>query len=179
MLASCVVLLSAVALLSAWWAFFPLFESYLDVYRARAEDLALLAPDYHWYHNAYREALSWIVILSVLAWYPVARLAAFRRERVNRGMLAGGAAVVLLGLALLDFPYRVLLQNQFVAVTWNGAYCYNIGERRDDLLLFCPDLQPPRNRIVSKQTTLTPTGVTESIFTRFSKQPGTHGPATH
>jgi hypothetical protein len=178
-LASCVLLLSTAALLLAWWAFSPLFEAYLYVLSARAEHLALLAPDYHWYHNAYRETLSWIVILSVLAWYPVARLAAVRRERVNRGMLAGGAAVVLLGLALLDLPYRVLLQNQFVAVMWNGGYCYVIGERRDDLLLFCPGLQPPRSRIVSKRTDLAPTGVTESIFTRFSKQPGTPGPGTH
>jgi hypothetical protein len=182
-LASCVLLLSTVALYSAWWGFSPLFEAYFQkVSRARAEDLALLAPDYSWYHNEYRKAFSWIVILSVLAWYPVARLAAFRREQLNRGMLAGGAAVVLLGLALLDFPYRMLLHNQFPAVTWNRDYCYITGERRDDLLLFCPGLQPPRNRIVNRRTTLTPTGVTESIFTRFSKLSnplGTPGPDTH
>jgi hypothetical protein len=179
-LASCVVLLSTVALLSAWWAFFPLFNAYLQiVWSARAENLALLAPDYGWYHNDYRKVFSWIVILSVLAWYPVARLAAFRRERVNRGMLAGGAAAVLIGLALLDFPYRILLHNKFDAVTSNGVYCYKIGDRGDEVLLFCPGLQPPRNRIVSKRTTLTSTGVTESIFTRFSKQIGTPGPGTH
>jgi hypothetical protein len=94
-------------------------------------------------------------------------------------MLAGGAAVLLIGLALLDFPYRVLYYNRFDAVTWNRVYCYNLGERRDDVLLFCPELRPPRNRIVSKRTDLTPTGVTESIFTRFSKQPGTPGPDAH
>ena len=179
-LASCVVLVSTVALYSAWWGFSPLFEAYFQrVSTARAEDLALLAPDYIRYHGDYRKAFIWIVFLSVLAWFPVARLAAFRREKLNRGMLAGGAAVVLLGLALLDFPYRLLRQNRFVAVTWNGVYCYNIGERWDDLLLFCPDLRPPRNRIVSKSTNLTPTGVTESIFTRFSKQPGTPRPDAH
>jgi hypothetical protein len=178
-LASCVVLLSTVALLSAWWEFSPLFEECLqNVSSAWAQDLALLAPDHSTYHGYYRYAFSWIVILSVLAWYPVIRLAAFRRERVNRGMLAGGAAVVLLGLALLDFPYRILWHNQFDAVLWNGVYCYDIGQRRDDLLLFCPELQP-RNRIINRQTPLTPTGVTESIFTRFAKQLGTPGPDTH
>jgi RIO-like serine/threonine protein kinase len=178
-LASCVVLLSTVALLSAWWVYFPLFAAYFQkVSSARAQDLALLAPDYRWYHANYRKAFSWIVILSVLAWYPVARVAAFRRERLSSGMLGGGAAVVLIGLALLDFPYRVLYYNRFDAVTWNGAYCYKIGERRDDLLLFCPELQPPRNRIVDRRTNLTPTGVTESIFTRFAKQLGTPAPGT-
>jgi serine/threonine protein kinase len=179
-LASCVVLLSTIALLSAWWAFYPLFDTYGQKISAmRVEDLALRAPDYHWYHVDYRKAFISIVILSVMAWYPVTRLAAIRGERLSRGMVAGGAAVVLLGLVLLDLPYRMLYHNQFDAVTWNGVYCYNIGERQDDLLLFCPDLQPPRNRIVSKQTNLTPTGVTESIFTRFSKQPGAPGPGTH
>jgi hypothetical protein len=179
-LASCALLLSAVALLSAWWAFFPLFDAYgRRISSMRAEDLALLAPDHRWYHNDYRQTFSSIVILSVLAWYPVVRLAAVRRERVNRGMLAGGAAVVLLGLALLDFPYRVLLHNQFAAVMWNGVYCYMIGDRGDDVLLFCPGFQPPRNRIVSTQADLMPTGVTESIFTRFSNQSGTPGPGAH
>jgi hypothetical protein len=179
-LGSCVVLVSTLALLSAWWAFFPLFDEILQkAWSARAEDLTLLAPDYRWYHNDYRIAFSWIVILSVLAWYPVVRLAAIRRERLNRGMVAGGVAVVLLGLALLDFPYRMLLHNKFDAVTSNGVYCYRIGERGDDVLLFCPGLPPPRTRIVNGQTDLTPTGVTESIFTRFSKQPRTSGPGTH
>jgi hypothetical protein len=172
-LASCVVLLTSVALLSAWWTFFPLFAAYFQkISSAHAEDLALLAPDYRWYHADYRKVFSWIVILSVLAWYAVARLAAFRHESVNRGMLAGGAAAVLLGLVLLDFPYRMGWHNQFDAVTWNGVYCYKTGDRPDDLLLFCPGLQP-RNRIVNKPANLTPTGVTESIFTRFSKPLGT------
>jgi hypothetical protein len=172
-LASCVLLLSTLAILAAWWVFSPLFDIYFQrVSSARAEDLALLAPNHGWYYGDYRKTFSWIVILSVLAWYAVARLAAFRHESVNRGMLAGGAAAVLLGLVLLDFPYRMGWHNQFDAVTWNGVYCYKTGDRPDDLLLFCPGLQP-RNRIVNKPANLTPTGVTESIFTRFSKPLGT------
>jgi hypothetical protein len=179
-LASWVLLLSMMALYSAYWEFSPLLEAcFQNVSSALAKDLALLAPDYASYHGYYRLAFSWIVILSVVAWYPVVRLAAFRREKLKRGMLAGGVAVVLLALAALDFPHRLFRHNQFVAVTWNGVYCYVIGDRRDDVLLFCPGLEPPRNRIVSKHTDLTPTGVTESIFTRFSKQFGTPGPDTH
>ena len=36
----------------------------------------------------------------------------------------------------------------FDAVQWRGSRCYVTGEREDDMLLFCPMLNP-RNRIVN------------------------------
>ena len=63
------------------------------------------------------------------------------------------------------------------AVTWNGADCYIIGERGDDLLLFCPRLQPPRNRVVKNNATgLERTGIKESIFTAFSSDGASRSP---
>jgi hypothetical protein len=44
-----------------------------------------------------------------------------------------------------------------------------MGERGDDVLLFCPRLNPPRNRIVSNGAKeLERLGVKESLFTQFS-----------
>jgi hypothetical protein len=88
----------------------------------------------------------------------------------NRGLLAGGAAIVLLAILLLDFPYRMLSRNnEFETVNWNGARCYILGERQDDVLLFCPRLDPPRNRIISRRTEkLERLGVKESVFSPLS-----------
>ena len=174
LLASCVLLLSTAAILSAWYIFFaPLVAALVqNISTAPAEALALLAPDYKWYHLNYRKTFTWILIVSGLAWYLVLRFAASKGEPPNRGLLAGGAIVLLLGLAMLDFPFRTLYHNRFAAATWSGFDCYVLGERRDDLLLFCPELKPPRNRIVPRQTDLIRSGVLESIFTRFSRQSG-------
>jgi hypothetical protein len=44
--------------------------------------------------------------------------------------------------------------------------CYAIGEDRTRYLLYCPVLQPPRNKIVDKtDPALRLTGEIESIFT--------------
>jgi hypothetical protein len=89
---------------------------------------------------------------------------------VPSGALAGGAAVVVLSFASLDVPYRLFLHNEFEAARWNGASCYILGERTDDLLLFCPDLPVPRNRVVQKRTsTIEREGRRESLFTAFSR----------
>ncbi|MGE0592812.1 MAG: serine/threonine-protein kinase [Vicinamibacterales bacterium] len=76
------------------------------------------------------------------------------------------AVPVLAFLLLRGIPYRVLYQNQAERVDHAMERCYRIGEREDAVLLYCPDVQPPRNRIVSKgDRDLRPRGVIESIFT--------------
>jgi hypothetical protein len=89
-------------------------------------------------------------------------------------MLAGAVAVITLAFASLDYPYRLFNQwgTQFDAARWQGQDCYVLGERSDDVLLFCPAL-PSRNRIVKKgDETLERTGVRESIFSQFGHTPG-------
>jgi hypothetical protein len=87
-------------------------------------------------------------------------------------MWAGGIVVTCIALFFLHFPYRLLyFNNVYEAATWNQSHCYVIGERVDDFLVFCPELEPPRNRIIRKDDkTLTRLGLTESIFSRFGKQ---------
>ena len=127
---------------------------------------------------------SWLTVLTLAAWYLVVTIAARKGQRLNLGVRAGGVAIVALSLVSLDLPYRLFAHNEFEAATWNGNDCYLIGERADDLLLFCPALQPPRNKVVQKNAEnlhrlkLLP----ESIFTPFSPlagrtqtdQPGVH-----
>jgi hypothetical protein len=116
----------------------------------------------------YRQVFSGIAICSVIAWWHVARTVARTRRSLSLWILAGGLVIAFLSLVFLDFPYRLIYHADFDRARWNGADCYIIGERRDDLLLFCPELQPPRNRIVKNTAgNVERVGVRESIFTRF------------
>jgi len=180
-LASCVLLLSASALLWSCWYFQPLIGALLsDLTTAPAETLRLLSPVVHGalnpQNNSFRKTFSAITILSTILWYLVVRFAALKGERLHWGMLAGAAATIVIALASLDYPFRLFNDrgSQFDAARWQGQDCYIIGERHDDVLLFCPALQPSRNRIVKRaDPALERTGVRESIFTTFGQSPGT------
>jgi serine/threonine-protein kinase len=173
-LASVVLLLSGSALLAAWWHFAPLFEALsTPVTTASSEALRLFAPgpqgSLNEYKISYRKTFSWLLIVMTIAWFLVARIAARKRESVHWGIVAGAAAVLLLTLSTLDYPFRLLNYwgSQFDAVRWQENDCYIIGERRGDMLLFCSSLQPSHNRIVKDtDPSLERTGVHESIFTR-------------
>lgn len=167
--ASCGLTASSLAVIAAWWYYAPLLTALLTrVSSGSSDDLALLSPAFVSYHNQYRVIFSAVVTLSVAVWYPVARLVR-KGQSVHWGLWVGGGIVTCVALFFLHFPYRLLYFNKvFEAVSWNSAYCYVIGERDDDALLFCPDMQPPRNRIVRRgDDTLKRLGITESIFNRF------------
>jgi predicted Ser/Thr protein kinase len=178
-LGSVLLLMSASALIGAWLHFSPLSGAlFSDFSSAPAATLRLIAPivdgSLNLYNNSYRKTFSWIVILSTVLWYFVLRLSARKGERLHWGLLAGAAATIVLALASLDYPFRLFnnLGTQFDAARWQSADCYILGERRDDVLLFCPALAPTRHRIVKNtDATLQRTGVRESIFTRFSQTP--------
>jgi hypothetical protein len=168
-LASCSLLVSALIVGATWWYFSPLLLAFITyVSTGATETLALLSPSRVGDHNRYRQVLSVVVILTVAVWYPV-RKAVRQGQTLHWGFIAGGIVTTCVSIALLNFPYRMLYFNKsFEAVTWKSNYCYAIGERGDDVLLFCPDLSPPRNRTVKKsEGDLMRLGVKESIFDRF------------
>jgi hypothetical protein len=160
----------AAALLAAWWYFSPLIMASLyPIATSSREQLAMLAPGRVPHHEHYREAFTCLLFLTVGAWYAVTKGGAHRGRGPGRAIQAAWVAVVVLTLASLDLPYRLLWHNQFEAATWNGQDCYVIGERTADLLLFCPQLDPPRSRMVQNdRTNVHRPGLRENIFTRFS-----------
>lgn len=170
-LASYTLLLTTVALAAAWLYFSPLISALFEYpATASAETLRLLSPEFKTFHNFYRGVFSFVVMFSVAAWYPVWKLA--RKGHVpHRALVAGGAVVTCVAVALLHVPYRMLLyRDSHRTVNWNDADCYVLGERQDELLLFCPELTVPRIRPVPKtETTALSSGVAESIFTRFGR----------
>jgi hypothetical protein len=160
-LGSCALLGSSLALLGAWWYFTyrePTIGKLIaatspDISTVSAKSLAFLSPRFRDDHELYRETFIAVSIFCAMLWYPAIRLATQKGQIMNQGLLAGGAAVLLLSLLLLDFPYRLLASwesRTLEEVKWHGASCFILGERQIDLLLFCPETPPPRNRIVHK-----------------------------
>jgi hypothetical protein len=166
----CVAVLAAgLSLLGAFWYFEPLLATLLsNLATAPREALELLSPDKLPYHELYRKAFTGIMIFAGLVFYASWQLARRRRAALHTAIASGAGAVFLLALIYLSLPFRVIYINEFDVVSWQGKPCYAIGERQDDLLLFCPTLQPSRNRVVKKGSPgLEYAGRVENIFTPF------------
>ena len=171
-LASFALIASVAGLCAAIWAFSPLLVSLVQIVpsvsTAPIDSMRYLSPQFFSYHENYRITFTWLTIACVALWYPVVTAARRRGERLHRGMVAGGVAVTALSVLFLNFPYRLLTQSHFEAATWRGNACYILGARGDDWLLFCPDLDPPRNKIVSRSSDeVQHAGAIEKIFERI------------
>lgn len=115
--------------------------------------------------EAYRVIVSFL--MGVFAWAAIRTTQLRRRHPVRHGL--GGVALVLLlflvTTAVDEVPYRILMQSQFERVEYSGDRCYVIGSSADDWLLYCPDQNPPRNRVVSRRDAgVRRLGVIENIF---------------
>jgi hypothetical protein len=140
-----------------------------NVATAPLETRAYLSPGHGDRHTTYRLVFEWATIALVAIWWATFRLAARRGQGLSPGAQGGAAAIFLLTLLLLDSPYRLLYQADFDAVEWNNRRCYALGERADEYLLFCPELDPPRNRAVRKDAPgLSFVGTKENPFTHLS-----------
>jgi hypothetical protein len=171
--ASLALLLAASLLVGAWWYFAPLLGALLGyVPTAAASSLELLSPANRPYHELYRKTFTGVLICAGVLWYAVSRLSARKRDLFHRGISAGAAAVFCLALLYLDFPFRVFYQNKFKVARWQGAECYVLGERRDEVLLFCPESQPSRNTTIKKGAVgFEDLNREDDIFSHFQKPP--------
>jgi serine/threonine-protein kinase len=148
-----------------WWIFRDVvraFTSFLDT--APPDVLLQLAPDND-AQLAFRTVLSIFVLAIAAGWYRL-------RERhageppIDRTTAAAGLGVLAISLALLCAPFRLMHENEFRRANLAGQRCYIIGERSDDVLLFCPD-KAPRVHVTSRtDPALEPTTAIESIFSR-------------
>jgi hypothetical protein len=74
--------------------------------------------------------------------------------------------VFAVAVILNTLPHRLIRDNVHERVQFGGNRCYVTGSNADQFLLFCPDLPPPRNRIVARNDSgLMRSGIRESIFT--------------
>jgi serine/threonine-protein kinase len=147
------------------WRFRHLLQAVTQPGEAPAPFIALLSN-----HSdealLYRGALSLLLWAMVIGWYAILSrpgAAAFIPPTTK----FAGAAAMLCALFMLEVPYRLLYHNEFTRVTFAGARCYEIGRSAREVLLYCPDAEPPRiQRVTKDDVRLPPAGViiNESIF---------------
>jgi hypothetical protein len=106
----------------------------------------------------------------VLLLYGVAILRTFAWSRrlntpISRGTKVAVVMVPVIAVLMWQFPYRLMYQSAFERVDVDGLRCYALGRNSSNVLLHCPDSEPPRNRVVSiADTRLHHRGVFESMF---------------
>jgi len=159
-------LTGAIALALCIWSFSELiknFTSYVDT--APTESLALLNP-------SLRMGLRfrfWLALINLSMGAAVVVVVRLHKRRPNPQMLSGLVAtigVLMIGVVLNDVPYRLFNDTSLPKVDFGGVRGYVTGEDGDQLLVYLPDLEPPRNHTISRRDEhLKFTGVSESIFT--------------
>ena len=170
-LASLLVLVSMASLVGAWWYFAPIYDTlFAPISNLPASRLAVLSPDFSEYRSLYRKTFFGVSNITVLAWYIVNRVSTPKRSLLDWAVTLGAGAVVLLSVGSMELPYRTFLQNNFEIAQWRGQVCYALGERGDEVMISCPALPPPRNRVIStSDPDFKLSGVRESIFARFQE----------
>lgn len=145
------------AVIVAWGTF---------VSRNTVVNLAPLSPGNDDEKLLYRGVLTVLLILMTAGLLRVLRLRRARRIRRGRSTVAALSAVVGIILLLGEVPYRIMWQNKAPRATFGGERCYVIGDNGRDYMVYCPDVSPPRDRVVAKtDPSLKLSGVVESIFT--------------
>ena len=76
-----------------------------------------------------------------------------RREgtRDGTGALAVLVGVIAIMVLMCVAPFRTFHRRDLPRVDFAGAPCFVGGESGDELLVLCPSLKPPRNRIVRRE----------------------------
>jgi serine/threonine protein kinase len=124
----------------------------------------------------YRVVLTMLVAAFAMALTRILRLRAARAVRDGVVPVAVVGVMLVLAILLLEAPYRIVWKNESRVLEVAGERCYQIGEDGDELLIHCPDRQPPRNRTVSRAVSAVhDTGVLQNIFTPLEKPSPTKG----
>jgi len=167
-LAQGLFLAGCLALGAIGWMFFDVIRAATTpIAEVGSEIIEPLRPENATRHVSYGRALDLVILALAVGWYRLCR--GWRRTR-DRGALVPLAAtlvVILAALLLWEIPYRVLWQNQFERVQFEGQRAYVIGERGENLLLYCPEAEVPKNRVVKvSDPGIRRLQVIESLFTR-------------
>lgn len=156
----------AIAVALVCWAFADVLAALTFVSDGDPSRFAALAPAQQARRGQYGFALDLVVLAIVTATYLVVRRADRARGEPAPLALAMPIAVAVAGFLLWVTPYRVLWHHDFERARFAGARCYVLGENGGQVLLHCPDIAAPRNRVVSaNDDRLVREGLIESMFT--------------
>jgi serine/threonine-protein kinase len=139
------------------------FASFADV--TDPETMALLGgtrPD------LYRIVLTIAITFMALAWYAVLSRPAWRAP-TDRPMIAGGVAILIVLLVMLELPYRLLYHTVRPVVSFDGQCCFELGRNATErVLVYCPEADVPRIRETDTAGIRSQTNSNASIFWTFA-----------
>jgi hypothetical protein len=166
-LAQALVMAGAVAIATVVLRFGTLIAAWSEkISVASPELLGRLSPANGHEKVLYRAALTVLFLIFSAGLLRVLSLRARLGTRNGRGPLAALAIVVAVLLLLNEVPYRILWKSDAMRSEYDGTRCYVIGQNDTQALLFCPDIAPPRTKVVQKNDSrFRSTGVVENIFT--------------
>jgi serine/threonine-protein kinase len=127
--------------------------------------LAILNPANEARFDVYGVALDLLLFLYCLASFSVMTAARRQGRPVHRWTKVSAFMVPALALMMWEMPYRLVYHSSMTRVDLGNTRCYELGRRSPNVLLHCPDITAPRNRIVlESDPSVRPRGVVESIF---------------
>lgn len=149
-IAPLIVVLQALAIVAVVLTFRELLQASTSfVNDGPAALLDALTPD-NPARKSFRAVLAMLATAMMLVWWKL--LAAGSDRRPDRPTIGAGLVVIAVAVVLMSVPYRLLFHSTFERVEYAGQRCYVLGERPrtrpEELLLFCRQAPPPRNRIV-------------------------------
>ena len=170
-LAQVIAIFGAFALVGTLWRFSELIHAFWNpISEMPSERLARLANTGE--INAYRITLSLLVFLLTFCLLVVARIRVALGVIGHTGWPRAGIGVLAATVVMLEMPYRVFFFADFERADLNSIRCYVIGENRVELLLHCPAMDPPRNRIVERNDpAVTMRGSRARIFESYPQGP--------
>jgi hypothetical protein len=98
----------------------------------------------------YRAELDVMLLAFSFALFKVIQLRRRRDVRDGQGAVAMLAGVLAVMVLISGLTYRTLTLHPLERVDLNDARCYINGGTVDEALLFCPETDPPRNRMISR-----------------------------
>ncbi len=166
-------LIGLVALSLIVWRFQSVLLAVVVTLPTNPNAEALLGPlrpdstgDVRWY----RLLVDMLVLVLSFGIFQILRLRARHWARRGTGSLAVVVLMLTLSILMAELPYRLMWRNKFERIAVEADRCYAIGQSDDQVLAYCPDKKPPRNRIVKVgEPSWRRSGVFESIFTAPDK----------
>ena len=144
-LAPAVAILGATALATTLWRFATVITAFwYPINELLPEHVAVLRPGSS-APTSYMTILFFLILaLTVSVRYALeSRRRAGVSDRVGWPITSG--VVLAVAVLFLAMPYRILFHNRFERIRFQGNPCFIIGENREELLLHCPTIPPPRN----------------------------------
>jgi len=138
-----------------------------DIDTASYETLVAMGPAYSFSRFLYRRVVELVLLALVSALLAVWRRRP-RRRLLNARSLAEAVAVVGLTLLLITVPWRIMYDRDFPQFMFGPARCSALAENAGRILLHCPTLPVPRNRIVVRtDPTLRETGQSADVYDAY------------